>query len=492
MTFNKRFSLKSTAIALSLMCGALTSAYAGVTITIENGNAAGVGFNDTTPATPIGGNPGTTLGEQRLFAFTYAANIWGSTLNSNVPITIFATFEPLSCTATSATLGSAGATNVFRDFPVPNGVTIKPNTWYSPALANKLSGEDQTVLDDGVGYAQIRARFNSNLGLIPTCLPGSPFYLGVDNNHGALIDFPTVLLHEMGHGIGFQTFTSGLSGSQINDGTNAAGYPSLWDHYLLDNRTNKLWTVMTPAERIASAISVTGLSWNGAGVTAAAPGVLSKLSNLAISGSAAGTAAGNYTVGDASFGPPLGNPAVTGQLMPVVDQADGSGLACEPLSAANALAVKGNIALVSRGVCTFAIKAKVAQDAGAIGLIVADNVVAPISGLGGSDPTVVIPSVRITLADGNTLKSKLTTRSRTKSGVIASLGLNPLVLAGTDAAGRVLMNTPNPYQSGSSVSHYTTATQRNQLMEPAINGDLTHSPLAPVDLTFELLKDLGW
>jgi hypothetical protein len=29
-------------------------------------------------------------------------------------------------------------------------------------------------------------------------------------------------------------------------------------------------------------------------------------------------------------------------------------------------------------------------------------------------------------------------------------------------------------------------------MEPAISADLTHSVTVPVDLTFELLKDIGW
>jgi hypothetical protein len=29
-------------------------------------------------------------------------------------------------------------------------------------------------------------------------------------------------------------------------------------------------------------------------------------------------------------------------------------------------------------------------------------------------------------------------------------------------------------------------------MEPAINGDLTHEVTVPKDLTFELLKDIGW
>ena len=33
---------------------------------------------------------------------------------------------------------------------------------------------------------------------------------------------------------------------------------------------------------------------------------------------------------------------------------------------------------------------------------------------------------------------------------------------------------------------------RNLLMEPNINGDLTHSVVPPQDLTFTLLQDIGW
>ena len=76
-----------------------------------NTNAPGVGFNDATPAAPVGGNPGTTVGQQRLNAFQYAADIWGSIpASSAVPRSnIQASFTPLACTATAATLGSAGA-----------------------------------------------------------------------------------------------------------------------------------------------------------------------------------------------------------------------------------------------------------------------------------------------------------------------------------------------------------------------------------------------
>src|SRR5262249_29775440 len=132
-------------------------------------------------------------------------------------------------------------------------------------------------------------------------------------------------------------------------------------------------------------------------------------------------------------------------------------------------------------------------NAGAIGVVIADNVAgSPPPGLGGSDPTITIPAVRITLDDGNTLKDRLKTRSRTKSGVSANLGLNNGQIAGTDRAGHMLMYTPNPIVSGSSVSHWDTSATPNQLMEPFINDDLTHSVIPPQDLTFRLLQDIGW
>jgi hypothetical protein len=64
--------------------------------------------------------------------------------------------------------------------------------------------------------------------------------------------------------------------------------------------------------------------------------------------------------------------------------------------------------------------------------------------------------------------------------------------AGADGADHVLMYTPNPLQSGSSVSHWDTSAFPNLLMEPAINNGLTQSVEPPQDLTLELLKDTGW
>jgi len=474
---NKINNLRLAAIVSAAFCGlaAAPAAEAAATIVIVNGNAAGVGFNDPTIVAPVGGNPGTTLGQQRLNAFQAAANKWGATLTSSVSIRVLSTFEPLTCTATGAVLGSAGATEIFRDFP---GAPIA-GSWYPKALTSKIFGADPDP-----ATADIRARFNSNLGNAG-CLTGVFFYLGLDNNHGGNVDLVTVLTHEFGHGLGFQTFTNGSTGAQL------AGFPSVWDNFLQDQTVNLHWTAMTDAQRAASALNTRKLVWTGAAVTAAAPGVLSLgVPLLKVSGPAAGAATGSYAVGVASFGAALSTAGVSADIMPVTAA---GGVACAPLTGLDAMAVNHNIALINRGTCTFNVKVKNAQDAGAVGVIIADNVAgSPPPDLGGTDATVTIPSVRITLGDATTIRASLAKRSRTKSGVIANLTLDGSQLAGADAFGFVQMYTPNPFQGGSSVSHYDTGAFRNLLMEPAINGDLTHEVTPPQDLTFPLLQDIGW
>ena len=486
MTTSKSSPVKWFGAALAV-AGALGvsagAAQAAATIVINNINGAGVGFNDSTPAAPVGGNPGTTLGEQRLFAFTYAANLWGATLTSNQPIIINAQFSALTCTAASAVLGSAGATNVFANF----ANAPKTDTWYSYALANKISGAYLGTANT----PQINANFNVNLGTA-NCLAGSPFYLGVDGNHGTAVDFVAVLQHEMGHGLGFQTFTSGSTGAVLGG---ASGFPSIWDHYLFGVATGKLWKDMTPAERVASAVSLDKLVWTGATVNNAIPSVLRLGSPVAtISGPSAAAAAGTIKVGEASFGPAIGTAPIFGQIAAVVEQTAGAGQGCEPFNAANATAVNGKVAMISRGTCGFVVKVKNAQNAGATAVLIADNVVenavAP-SGLGGSDPTITIPAFRIFLTDSINIRESLKKR-KGNVGVFVSVGLAGSQYAGADALGRALMFAPNPFQSGSSVSHFDTTMTRNQLMEPSINADLTQSLIPPQDLTFRLLQDIGW
>ena len=481
------------------MLAAPTFARATATVTIVNGDPAGVGFNDTTAAAPVGGNTGTTLGQQRLITYQRAAQVWGNTLNSTVEIKVYATFEALTCTATTAVLGSAGAAEAFIDFP---GAPVA-GTLYSAALANKISGVNNSSASltpptppgaSPVVY-QIRARFNVNLGLNANCLPGSPFYLGLDNNPpGSQVDLVEVLIHEIGHGLGFQTFTNGSTGAYNG------GFPSIWDTFLTDGVSGLRWTQLTAPQRAASAIS-DKLVWSGPIVTAAVPSVLQLgTPNVRVSSPSLGQQA--FAVGTASFGPALSSPGITAQVGQVIDTAGNNGLACNPndataaatLSPANAAAVNGKIALVDRGTCGFVIKVKACQDAGAIGVIVVDNAVgSPPPGLGGADPNITIPAVRVTQSDGAAIKAALERRSRaSQANVTATLGLDTSLRAGADSSNRAKMYAPNPFQSGSSVSHYDVSATPNLIMEPAINAGLIQSVVPPTDLSYPLLQDTGW
>ena len=457
------FTSKLIAAAFFLVALAATSrdAFGAATIVILNNDSANTGFNDPTPVNPAGNNTGTTLGQQRLNAFQFAANLWGATLNSNATITIRASWAALSCTSTTATLGSAGAVSVFRDFPAaPNAGTL-----YSAALANALSGTDLNP-----NSPEITAQFNANLGNAG-CLDGVHFYLGLDNRHGNDVDLVAVLMHEFAHGLGFQSFTNPSTGVQFN------GFPSVYDRFLLDDATGKTWIQMADAERQASAVNTGNLVWAGAQADGDLRGVLGT-PRLRVNAPA--PVAGNYAVGTADFGPHV---TVLGTNAGVTQAAPAD--ACSSL--ANAAAMSGRVALIDRGGCSFVVKVKNAQNAGAIGVIMVNNVSSPaVIQMGGGDAAITIPSLMISLADGNSLKSQL------GAGLNATLLLDPSTLSGVDSQGRALMFAPNPIQSGSSVSHWDVGLFPNQLMEPGISGDLIHSVAVPADITGSQLRDVGW
>lgn len=473
----------SSVLALSILF-APASAFGGASILLINIDGAGEGFNDPAPRTPVGGNNGTTLGSQRLNAVAHAAEIWAATLDSNVQINLLARFNPQTCTPTAATLASAGTLQIVANFapnsPYPG---LEANTWYGTSLANKRVGYDIITGPLGTTADDILATFNSNLGTGPGCLGGRDFYLGFDNNHGSNIDLVATALHELGHGLNFQQFASVTTGAQPQNLTDVYG------KRILDLTTGKHWNEMTNAERVASAVNNRKVVFTGPTATAAAAQVLTLGWPLLRVHAPAG-AASWYEVGLAQFGPPLDSTGVTGNVVLGDDGVAGAGTpagtvndGCEPLVGS----YTGQIVIVDRGFCGFVNKAANVQAAGGIAMIVADNAPgAPPAGMSGVDPTITIPSVRVTQPNGNTLKANLT-------GLNATMLFDMTVRAGTDpVGGRMLLNTPVPVSGGSSISHYDTSPIPNQLMEPSINADLTHSVQPPQDLTLPLFRDLGW
>ena len=122
-------------------------------------------------------------------AFQYAVDIWASLLTSDVPILIDANWEDIA----GNTLGFAGPVTFFQNF----NNAPQSNTYYPVALANKIAGFD--LLN---GQADVTATFDS----------GTNWYFGTDGEPGfGQYDFVSVVLHELGHGLG-------VTGSPTVDG----------------------------------------------------------------------------------------------------------------------------------------------------------------------------------------------------------------------------------------------------------------------------------
>lgn len=220
---------------------------------IVNLDGAGEGFNDPAAAVVVGegGNNGATRGQQRLNVFNAAAAIWAAFLDSSVPTAIGGKFDPQACSPSGAVLGSAGANGGYRDF---TGAQLA-GTWHHVALANKQSGSDLNNAD-----VEINATFNSEID--NSCLAsGHRFYYGLDNATPAnRINLFVVVLHEIGHGVGFSSFVNPTTGEL------ALGLPDVYTRQMYDRTTGKYWHQMTTAERLTSRVNNGNVLWDGPSV----------------------------------------------------------------------------------------------------------------------------------------------------------------------------------------------------------------------------------
>ena len=114
------------------------------------------------------------------------------------------------------------------------------------------------------------------------------------------------------------------------------------------------------------------------------------------------SAAGDYLATSAAFGPLPTVGGLTGAFA-VVNDGSGTAEGCSALIGFPA----GAIAIADRGTCGFAVKVKIAQDAGASAVVIANNAPGSPITMGGADPTITIPSVMVSQADGATIKAGL-------------------------------------------------------------------------------------
>ena len=148
-------------------------------------------------------------------AFEYAISIYEQEISSPIPIMITATWKSLD----ENYLAEGGTTCFLKNF---NSAPI-PDVLYPIALAEKLLGKEWNDEKD----ADIACSFDSK----------RPWYFGTDGNTPTTkYDFVTVVLHELGHGLGISGFLSDENGvGKIN---NAGHNPSIYD-YCIFNAMNQ-------------------------------------------------------------------------------------------------------------------------------------------------------------------------------------------------------------------------------------------------------------
>ncbi|MEM8484583.1 MAG: M57 family metalloprotease [Bacteroidota bacterium] len=170
-------------------------------------------------------------------AFNYAKTIWENHLDSPVDIEIDAHWSNLGgCDIMQGvTLGAAGPTFVASWVGSPIA-----NTTYPIGLVNALFGSDQAP-----GSADVNASFNKDCDDVSTDL----WYLGTDGSvPSGKIDFVSVVLHELGHGLGFagsasyddgvnDTGSGGTNNNECNGATGAGCFsatPNVYDRFIFD------------------------------------------------------------------------------------------------------------------------------------------------------------------------------------------------------------------------------------------------------------------
>jgi hypothetical protein len=195
----------------------------------------------------------TGVPEIEMPAIQAALDAWASDFVSTVPIHVEASFTRQGY---SGILASATPAKFFHGFKgAPD-----PDLWYPSAMANALAGKD---LDPA--NPEIIIHINSTMA--------NQFYIGTDGGCPPnQYDLESILLHEVGHGLGF------LSNDSYDTfyGYGSIDQPTPYDAYAQLSDGRRLMDLPSPSVELGKALTST-IVWSGRNGVAANNGVKPKL-----------------------------------------------------------------------------------------------------------------------------------------------------------------------------------------------------------------------
>ena len=433
----------------------------------------GVGFNDNTAASTLsaqalGNNLGTTVGELRRNVLEAAGARWSQFLNSQIPILVDVDFEDLGgSSAGGIVLAGASASSYVRNF----ANAPRPGIYYPLALASSLADADLRP-----DLSDIDITVNSNAELDGNS--GPSWYYGLDGNTPSnLINFSNVIAHELGHGLGFASFAN------LETGAYAFGDPDIFSTLIYDSEVFLSWESMNDSGRVTSATNDPFVVWFGPYSNTAADGVNDYIASGKQNFTIAGT---SYPALKADFSSSISDDGFTGELVLVNDGVNITSDAAEVII--NTTELSGKIALVDRGLVRFDLKVSRAQDAGALAVVIANDVEGDAIFSPSGESTDPVPVIFVSENSGINLKALLSSGNPVSVTLFTSLLTVNEGESATEFQTNIRLHAPATLEPGSSVSHWSEDASPNLLMEPSINSSLNEN----LDLSPLLMKDIGW
>lgn len=311
---------------------------------------------------------------------------------------------------TMVAAGKVASYNVFKlpvESPIHGARSIAYDTLYKPASpfgwhdVNGIDGAEYTITrgNNVHAYEDINSK-NSSKGNEPNggadLVFNPPYDATVEpavNNNAAIVNLFYVnnFMHDFTYRYGFNE---------------AAG------NFQEKNYTNKGYGL--DAVQAEARDDANGASLNNANFSTPSDGLKPRMqmyewtsAGKALKINTPTSIAGDYDIGTANFGKQLNSVPITGDLAIAYDASGNPQFGCSTIK--NASEVKGKIAVVDRGGCTFVQKALNAQKAGAIGVIIVNFDVGIVGMTGENASAVTIPCVSVNSITGNSIKNTLKT-----------------------------------------------------------------------------------